>query len=220
MTSLLNNPKYETNRKGQSGDERTALHTASSYDDKKAISLLMQQKDPQILTSKNMSALMIAAANMKLEALEELLSDDRVDPNQRDMEDQTAEDIFENSSSGTELQRAKARMLFQNARDRQKEVSSIGKVGILIGNKSYQDFERLDGSWEDLEAMDVLLTSSGYTIYKIHDSQDILEDIGQVMKQIEESSMTHLQLLYAGSVLYHTTVSYIFIQVMGATGAK
>ena len=203
MTTLMNDAKYETNRKGRGGDERTALHTASSCNDKKAISLLMKQKDinPQILTSKNMSALMIAAADMKLEALEELLSDDRVEVDQRDLEDRTAEDHFPKGSAATELQRARAKLLFQNARDRGKEVSSSGKTAILIGNRSYQDLEMLDGSWEDLEAMDVLLAASGYTIYKIHDSEDILEDIEKVMKQIKKSSITHLQLLYAGNLL-------------------
>ena len=222
MSDLLSHAKYDINWRGQGGDRRTALHTASSCDDKKAISLLMQQKDidPGILTSKNMSALMIAAANVKLEALEELLSNDRVDVKQRDPEDQTAEDHFKKSTIGTELQRDKARLLFQKARDRGKEVSSVGKMAILIGNKNYQHLSRLDGSWEDLGAMAALLTSSGYTIYEIHDSQDIIEDIGQVMKQIGYSTITHLQLLYAGSLLYHIKTLHIFIQVTGAIGAK
>ena len=75
----------------------------------------------------------------------ELLSDDRVDENKRDLKDQTAEDYFKKNSLGTELQRARARMLFQNARDRGKEVSSVGKIAILIGNKNYQGMQRLDG---------------------------------------------------------------------------
>ena len=203
MTQLVNNAEYETNRKSEGGDKRTALHTATSCNDRKAISLLMKQKDidPLITTSRDMSALMIAAASMKLEALKQLLSDDRVDVDQRDLEDQTAEDHFEKSNSGTEFQRTKARMLFQNARDRGKEVSSGGKVAILIANQSYQDMERLDGSVKDLEAMKDLLTASGYTIHEIHDSEDILEDIEAVMTQIAESSITHLQLLYAGNML-------------------
>ena len=203
MTQLVNNTEYETNRKSEGGDKRTALHTATSCNDKKAISLLMKQKDidPLITTSRDMSALMIAAANMKLEALKQLLSYDRVDVDQRDMEDQTAEDHFEKSHLGTDLQRTKARMLFQNARDRGKEVSSGGQVAILIANQSYQDMERLDGSVKDLEAMKDLLTASGYTIHEIHDSEDILEDIEAVMTQIAESSITHLQLLYAGNIL-------------------
>ena len=203
MTQLVNNAEYETNRKSEGGDKRTALHTATSCNDKKAISLLMKQKDidPLITTSRDMSALMIAAASMKLEALKQLLSYDRVDVDQRDLEDQTAEDHFEKSHLGTDLQRTKARMLFQNARDRGKEVSSGGQVAILIANQSYQDMERLDGSVKDLEAMKDLLTASGYTIHEIHDSEDILEDIEAVMTQIDESSITHLQLLYAGNML-------------------
>ena len=202
MSSLVKDVRYETNRKG-GGDQRTALHTAAKNDDEKAISILMQQKniDPLILTSKGMSALMIASENLKLAAIEELLKDSRVDANQQDHEDNTAEDHISMGRSANEIQKAKARKLFQRARDRGKEVSAVGKVAILIGNKNYQDMPRLDGSLKDLEAMDGLLKASGYTIYKIKDSEDILADIEAVMEKIDESSISHLQLLYAGSLL-------------------
>ena len=211
MASLVNDVKYETNRKG-GGDQRTALHTAAKNNDEKAISILMQQKsiDPLILTSKGMSALMIASENLKLAAIEELLKDDRVDANQQDHEDNTAEDHISMGRSANEIQKAKARELFKRARDRGKEVSATGKVAILIANRSYQDMQRLDGSFKDLEAMDVLLKASGYTTYKIQDSEDILADIKAVMEKIDESSISHLQLLYAGNILVKKIISSHF----------
>ena len=198
MKSMIPGPPYEANLVG-GVDARAAIHTATMCDNGTALNLLLNQDDINIniQTSRGESPLVMASKNAKMEALEILLEDDRIDVELRDQDDKTAEDYF--PSSATEIERNKASILFQRARARGQQTTKGSKLAILVGNKNYTNgMADLAGAWQDLEAVEEVLVQGGYVIHKIVDSEDILDDIGTVMTGIKADSVLHFQFLYAG----------------------
>ena len=74
VRSLTNNPTYEANRRGGS-DQRTNLHTAVMIQSLIILTMLLGQNniDPNILTSKGFSPLMLACECLRIDALKILL---------------------------------------------------------------------------------------------------------------------------------------------------
>ena len=198
MQRILENPYYDPNRAGGI-DKRTALHTAAQLEDKVALKILLGQRDidTNVKTTACLTPLLLAAAKGKMVSIEILLADSRVDENAIDDMDQTAEELV--AKPGRNVATLKVKELLSKRNPKPQE--GIGKLAILIGNSNYQRAKRLtdlEGAKADLEAMKAKLSAEGYRVEVIKNSADILNDVGDVMKNTADRSVTHLQVLYAG----------------------
>ena len=203
MEAILKDHRYSPDAVGGK-DGRSNLHTAAQRDDERAINLLLGQRhvDPNIETQDGLTALMIASKNGKLEALEALLADMRVDPERTNHEDQNARDLFF-TPDGSNVKRVKAMQLFQ---DRERKLAVVGKeskLAIIIGNSHYRKetgLDDLEGAGKDVTEMKALLETSNYTVFTFKDSENLIRDIFSVMEKIPAGSIKYLQFFYAGMV--------------------
>ena len=203
MEDILRDQRYSPDAVGGT-DARSNLHTAAQRNDERAINLLLGQRhvDPNIETQDGLTALMVASKSGKLEALEALLADMRVDPERTNHEDQTARDIFF-TPDGSTVKRVKAMKLFQDRERRLAVVGKEAKLAILIGNSHYRKetgLEDLEGAEEDVTEIKALLETYNYTIFTFKDSENLIQDIFGVMEKIPAGSIKYLQFFYAGNV--------------------
>ena len=81
--------------------------------------------------------------------------------------------------------------------------SKHGKLAILIANYNYKresGWAKLPGAKQDLDAMRSKLSSEGYEIEVIENSEDMLGDIENVMTKTPDHSVNLLQVLYVGKL--------------------
>ena len=202
MKDIIKDHNYSSDAVGLK-DLRTNLHIASQLNDSRAVNILLDQRniDPNIGNSDGMTPLMIASKEGKLEALEALLADVRVDPKRRDDEEKTAKEML---TKGKEITRAKAMKLFE-AREQQGAGAAEGdKFALLIGNFHYKvtGLDNLPGAKRDVTELETLLKKSDYIVKTVMNSEDILDDIMNVMKDVPSSSIQHFQFFYAGKARF------------------
>ena len=83
------------------------------------------------------------------------------------------------------------------------------KLAILIGNSKYPapadsmtwPWEDLPGVKKDIADMEARLKADGYRVEVVENSENILETVKEVMNKTPVSSVTDLQVLYAGDQL-------------------
>ena len=80
-------------------------------------------------------------------------------------------------------------------------------LALLIGNNEYKPkndlvfWSDLPGVKEDVRDMETRLRADGYRVEVIENSPDILEAVKDVMNKTPVSSISHLQVLYAGKTI-------------------
>ena len=202
MQVISKETNYDVNMVDKRGLGRVALHTAAQRNDQEAARILLSLPgvDPNKRTKEGLTPVMWAAKNGKAEALEVLLHDQRVDADECDEEDQTLEEMINTSRRiTTDFERNKAKSVVEQFRRRQNQPSEGGKVAIVIGNSLYKnDMSNLEGAKRDLDYISAILERVKYTVYKVENSENILEDIEKIMGEIPDSSITHLHLHYLG----------------------
>ena len=203
MREISEDTDYDVNRVDEDGYGRVGLHTAAQRNDQEAVRILLSLPgvDPNKRTSKQgLTPALLAADRGKAEALEVLLDDDRVDADACDREDQSLEEVVNTSRNiTTDFERNKTRSVVEQFRRRQNQPSEGGKVAIVIGNSLYKnDMSNLEGAKRDLDYISAILERVKYTVYKVENSENILNDIEEIMRGIPDSSITHLHLHYLG----------------------
>ena len=202
MWEISEDSDYDVNREDKGGLGRVALHTAVQKNDQEALKILLSLSGVEVnkRTAKGMTPALLAAERGKAEALEVLLGDDRVNAEACDDEDQPLEDIINTSKNITnDLVRNKTRSVLEQFRTRQKQPSEGGKVAIVIGNSIYRNrMSNLEGAKRDLEEASAILESVDYKVHKVENSENILDDIEAIMKEIPDNSISHLHFHYLG----------------------
>ena len=204
MRAIIEDPDYNPNRMGAL-DQRTALHTAAHDDNREALAILLEQTniDTNVKTTKGLTPFLYAASRGKLVSFEVLLNDDRVDVDERDLDDQTAMELI--NSLGKEIKAHKAKELL--AKRDKKPLKDAIKLAVLIGNSEYQGnngaanavtWDDLPGAKKDVTDMEARLKANGYQVELIENSPDILGAVQDVMNKTPVASVTHLQVLYVG----------------------
>ena len=211
MVDILQQPGYKPDAVGGE-DAQTALHVAVQCEYVEAINILLEQinVDCNVQDSDGLSPLMLAASKVKIDALERLLEDPRVNIKLRTKRNENALDLL--PIQAFESQRLRAMTAFQAAKNRtSSEAQKKRKVAILIANYSSENSAKWDptkyklgnlaGAKEDLEELTDFLGSQ-YTVRQIANAEDIGEEIGAVMKALPDSCkpVTHLQIVYSGMV--------------------
>ena len=210
MTFIIGNLDYDPNRVG-AGDMRTALHTAAHEDDQEALVILLRHKgiDPNVKTTEGLTPFLLAASEGKKVSFKVLLEDSRVDTNARNCKDQSAKELI--NALDKDIKAKKAMELLANRDKEQLAPKDTTKLALLIGNSEYQanipptndsvSWSDLPGAKEDVTDMKTRLRSDGYQVEVIGNSPDILQAVKDVMNKIPVSSITHLQVLYAGKTI-------------------
>ena len=202
MREISEDTDYDVNRVDTKGQGRVALHTAAQRNDQEAVRILLSLPgvDPNKRTTTGLTPVMWAAKNGKAEALESLLDDERVDGDECDEEDRSLEEMINTSPLiTTDFERNKTRSVVEQFRRRQNQPSEGGKVAIVIGNSIYKnDMSDLEGAKRDLDDTSAILERVKYKVHKVENSENILDDIEEIMKKIPDSSITHLHLHYLG----------------------
>ena len=209
MRRVIRNPDYNPNRVGAL-DQRTALHTASHEDDREAISILLQQTsiDTNVKTTEGLTPFILAASEGKIDSFEVLLSGSRVDADSRDGKDRSAMELI--NALDKELKSLKAKELLKKQNNRHIPPKDTAKLALLIGNCQYKAnappndsmfWPDLSGPKKDVADMKTRLRADGYQVEVIENSPDLLNSVKDVMNKIPVSSITHLQVLYAGEIL-------------------
>ena len=202
MREISEDTDYDVNMVDKSGLGRVALHTAAQRNDQEAVRILLSLPgvDPNKPTKEGLTPVMWAAKNGKAEALESLLDDERVDGDKCDEEDRSLEEMINTSPLiTTDFERNKTRSVVEQFRRRQNQPSEGGKVAIVIGNSIYKnDMSDLEGAKRDLDDTSAILERVKYKVHKVENSENILDDIEEIMKKIPDSSITHLHLHYLG----------------------
>ena len=203
MQEISEDTDYDVNMVDKSGLGRVGLHTAAQRNDQEAVRILLSLRgvDPNKRTSKQgLTPALLAADRGKAEALEVLLDDDRVDADACDREDQSLEEVVNTSRNiTTDFERNKTKSVVEQFRRRQNQPSEGGKVAIVIGNSVYKnEMSDLEGARRDLDDASAILERVKYKVYKVENSENILDDIEEIMKRIPDSSITHLHLHYLG----------------------
>ena len=202
MREISEDTDYDVNRVDKEGQGRVALHTAAQRNDQEAVRILLSLPgvEPNMPTKTGLTPVMWAAKNGKAEALESLLDDERVDGDKCDEEDQSLEEMINTSPRITDdFKRNKTRSVVEQFRRRQNQPSEGGKVAIVIGNSIYKnDMSDLEGAKRDLDDTSAILERVKYKVHKVENSENILDDIEEIMKKIPDSSITHLHLHYLG----------------------
>ena len=205
MWEISEDSDYDVNREDKGGLGRVALHTAVQKNDQEALKILLSLSRVEVnkRTAKGMTPALLAAERGKAEALEVLLGDDRVNAEACEDEDQPLEDIINTSKNITnDLVRNKTRSVLEQFRTRQKQPSEGGKVAIVIGNSIYRNrMSNLEGAKRDLEEASAILESVEYNVHKVENSENILDDIEAIMKEIPDDSISHLHFHYLGKEL-------------------
>ena len=203
MESILEERDYSPDAVGAGGF--TNLHTAVNSDDDRAINMLLGQRrqvDSNIKNARGQTPLMLASSKGKIRALGALLADLRVNLKIRDDEDQTAEQMF-NCPDGSIIKRAEGRKLFEE-RERQGAAAVKGaRLAVLIGNSHYQGkgsgLSDLPGAGRDVKEIAALLKTSNYDVKIVMNSENIIQSIMEVMKEIPSGSIQYFQFFYAGN---------------------
>ena len=202
MQEISEDTDYDVNMVNKSGLGRVGLHTAAQRNDQEAVRILLGLPgvDPNKRTKTGLTPVMWAAKNGKAEALESLLEDERVDGDECDEEDQSLEEMINTSPRiTTEFERNKTKSAVEQFRRRQNQPAEGGKVAIVIGNSVYKnEMSELEGAKRDLDDASAVLERVKYKVYKVENSENILDDIEEIMKRIPDSSITHLHLHYLG----------------------
>ena len=202
MQEISEDIDYGVNMVDKSGQGRVGLHTAAQRNDQEAVRILLGLPgvDPNKRTTTGLTPVMWAAKNGKAEALESLLDDERVYGDECDEEDQSLEEMIKTSPRiTTDFERNKTKSVVEQFRRRQNQPSEGGKVAIVIGNSIYKnDMSDLEGAKRDLDDTSAILERVKYKVYKVENSENILDDIEEIMKKIPDSSITHLHLHYLG----------------------
>ena len=203
MQEIILDPRYSPDAVGLK-DSRTNLHTASELNDSRAINVLLGQRniDPNVGTSDGITPLMIASKEGNLEALEALLADVRVDLERIDDEDKTAKKMLPKKK---EIKRTRAMKLFEAREQRGAAAVEGEKVALLIGNSHYKvrGLTNLPGAERDVTKIETLFKTSSYIVKTVMNSEDIITDITDVMKDIPSSSIQHFQFFYAGKASFY-----------------
>ena len=207
IASIINDSHYEPNITGGK-DQRTALHVAAMADDPVTISLLLQQQgiDPNVQTSPGeLTPLMLAAVKMRIEAIERLLNDDRVDTTKVNDEDEKAEDLI--PLNAAEFDKYKVKLLFRNANRKGQKIDKSANFALIMVNSNYSKFKGEDGratGWDDLpgaeadlEQMKQLLEKY-YTVVCIKDAAEISEEIKGAMEKLDDESVENFEFLFSG----------------------
>ena len=72
----------------------------------------------------------------------------------------------------------------------------------MIGNSIYRNrMSNLEGAKRDLEEASAILESVDYKVHKVENSENILDDIEAIMKEIPDNSISHLHFHYLGKQL-------------------
>ena len=204
MWEISEDKNYDVNKNDEDGFGRVALHTAVQRNDQEALRILLslQGVDPNKCTTKGLTPALLAADGGKAEALEVLLDDHRVEPDACDKEDRSLEEIVNTSRNITnDLVRNKTKSVVEQFHRRQEQPSEGGKIAIVIGNSIYKNgMSHLEGAKRDLYEASAILESLKYKVYKVENSEDILEDIEKIMEGIPGSSITHLHFHYLGKI--------------------
>ena len=208
MRTIIRNPDYDPNRVG-AGDKRTALHTAAHEDDREALAILLRQRgiNPNVRTTKGLTPFLLAASEGKMVSFEVLLNDSRVDADERDDEDHTAMELVKSLGRVVKVNKAKE-LLAKQTNSHHNPKDSV-KLAILIGNSKYPapadsmtwPWEDLPGVKKDIADMEARLKADGYRVEVVENSENILETVKEVMNKTPVSSVTDLQVLYAGGQL-------------------
>ena len=71
-----------------------------------------------------------------------------------------------------------------------------------MGNSIYRNrMSNLEGAKRDLEEASAILESAEYKVHKVENSENILDDIEAIMKEIPDDSISHLHFHYLGKQL-------------------
>ena len=203
MRDILQQPGYEPDEVGGE-DAQTALHVAVQCEYVEAIDILLKQinVDCNVRDSNGLSPLMLAASKVKIEALERLLEDPRVNIKLRTKKNDDALDLLPDKA--LPFQRMRAMNLFQAAaKTRNSEESQKRRVAVIIANSDYEEssgLSTLPGAMEDLEKLTAFLEKT-YHIVTIANAQDIVAKVTEVMEGLPDSCLpvTHFQLVYSGN---------------------
>jgi hypothetical protein len=204
MVDILQQPGYEPDEVGGE-DAQTALHVAVQCEYVEAIDILLKQinVDCNVRDSNGLSPLMLAASKVKIEALERLLEDPRVNIKLRTKKNENALDLLPDKA--LPFQRMRAMNLFQAAaKTRNSKESQKRRVAVIIANSDYEEssgLSTLPGAMEDLERLTAFLEEKTYHIVTIVNARDIVAEVTEVMEGLPDSCLpvTHFQLVYSGN---------------------
>jgi len=201
MQTIADHPEFQVNKLG-GGDSRTVLHTAVAKDDKEAIKILLNLPgvDPNIRTSKGHTPLMLSVWEGRLQAMETLLEDPKVDTDVEDYEDHTLVEMVSHTTVvKSDITKNKALEMLKKISIREKIVTMGDNVAILIGNSVYKNtMNNLPGANRDLDEMTAILKSVHYTVYVLENTEDILASLEETMQKIPEGSVSNLHVHYLG----------------------
>jgi len=210
MHQIILEKGYRPNSTGKK-DQRANLHTAVNCDDPMAISILLKQADidTNLRTSGSYTPLMIACMKSKIEAIEVLLNDPRVDPEARSDDEDLAKDLIPRDAD--QIVKTKANMLFNKAMQKGKSVyTKKGRVALLICNSEYESETQrssLPGAKRDQKDMEAFLEPN-YTCHRINDmtNKTLVKGIKEVFQGLDPGSVTHLQIHCVGHGVYRNSV--------------
>lgn len=201
MQTIADHPDFEVNKQG-GGDSRTVIHTAVAKDDRVAIKILLNLPgvDPNIRTSKGHTPLMLSVWEGKLQAMEALLEDPKVDADLEDFEDHTLKEMVNHTTVvKSDITKNKALEMLKNVRMKEKRVTMGENVAILIANSIYRNgMNNLQGAKRDLVEMTAILNGVHYAVYVLENVEDILFSMEKTMQKIPEGSVSHLHVHYLG----------------------
>ena len=202
MRDILQEPCYKPDEVGGE-DAQTSLHVAVQCEHVEAIDILLEQVnvDCNVPDSDGLSPVMLAASELKIDALERLLEDPRVNIKLRTKKNKNALDLL--PAHALPFQRKRAMNLFQAAKTRSSEETQRRRVAIVITNSEYEEssgYKSLPGAKQDLEKLTAFLEKT-YHIVTIVNAQEIEAKVREVMEGLPDSCLpvTHFQLVCSGN---------------------
>eukprot|EP00092_Neocalanus_flemingeri_P075701 GFUD01093827.1.p1 GENE.GFUD01093827.1~~GFUD01093827.1.p1 ORF type:complete len:670 (+),score=186.86 GFUD01093827.1:170-2011(+) len=181
---------------------RTILHSATGTNEKAIVRKILSHPDIEVnpTSNKGLTPVMEATKNGKIESLQILLEDGRVDLDVEDEDEKTIENMLAKDLAPHEIVRAKE--LFKEARTRKgiQDGSIVRKkTAILVANCNYEKTTSLKGPKMDLEIGIRLFGAKGYKVYPIENSKDIAKDVFELIeKENLRESTEILQFVYSG----------------------